>query len=339
MIALLAAALLAPAPGLPTGTARYRVELAGAPVGVAELSMDCAPRQARGERPRGGPATASPRCTVSWEARLRLPAASGGAVRSRRISAPVDREGRLSGAPVIEVDGVRRRAVVPLGLVPASAAELALSARAGRCVAVVDEESGRTGRACARRQGASFRAEVLGAAEEWTLGGDGFPDQVELGDQGVRYLRDPAAEVPAAPPPLEVRVPGPPAGRMPRRFCGRAPDAPGPGGDLADLAALPRPVPDGSSCREQAEAYAALVRRTGLSARIALGVADDGAGFVWHAWVEARTRRGWVAVDPAFGELPAHGPRFTVARHGGDVAGVAEAGREILRCWGRAAVE
>jgi transglutaminase-like putative cysteine protease len=220
--------------------------------------------------------------------------------------------------------------------VPASAAELALSARAGGCLAVVDEESGRTGRACPRHKGASIRADVLGSAEEWTLGGDGFPDRVELGAQGVRYLRDPAAEVPAAPPPLEVRVPGPPAGRTPRRFCGRAPDGPGP---RVDLAALPRPVPDGSSCREQAEAYAALVRRTGLPARIALGVADDGAGFVWHAWVEARTRGGWVAVDPAFGELPARGPRFTVARHGGDVAGVAEAGREILRCWGRAAVE
>jgi transglutaminase-like putative cysteine protease len=72
---------------------------------------------------------------------------------------------------------------------------------------------------------------------------------------------------------------------------------------------------------------------------VAVGVAHDGDGFVWHAWVEVRTAGRWVAVDPAFGQVPARGPRFTIARHAGDAAGLAEAGRRILACWGRARVE
>ena len=319
---LLAAALAAPG-DLPEGAARYRVELSGEVVGVASLGAACA-------APPG-------LCTVTWEARLRLPAASGGALASRRVRAPVDRRGVLAGAPEVVVDGRRPGAGdLRAGAVPVSAAELVLSARGGGCVAAVDEETGRSGQACARLEGRRLRGRILGVEEEWTVGEDGLPERVELPGQRARYVRDGAARVPASPPPLEVRVAGPPEGAAAARFCGRPPDPPAPEGDLSGL---PEPRPDGSSCRAQAEAYAALVRRAGRPARIALGVAHDGEGFVWHAWVEVRTGVGWIPVDPAFGQLPARGPRFTVARHAGDPAGLAEAGRRILACWGRAAVE
>ncbi len=320
MIALLAALALAQVePALPQGRARYRVELAGQPVGYAELAASC----------KAG------RCASSWHSELRLPAASGGLLRRRTIRAQVDGAGRL-GAIEVEVDGARRRRSGPAGTVPLSLAELVLGSRGGGCIDVVDEETGLRGTACAVADGARVRMTVPGAVEEVTPGQDGFPEAVEILAQATRFVRDPRAEVPATAPPLEVRVPGPEAGAAPRRFCGRPPDPPATG---IDWSSVPVPRPDGTSCREQARAYAAAVRRSGLPARVAVGVADDGNGFVWHAWVEVRTGGRWVAIDPAFGQVPARGPRFTIARHAGDAAGVAEAGRRILACWGRARVE
>ncbi len=374
---LVAMAIAAGVADIPEGMARYRVEIAGMPVGVAELSVSC---------------HGSSGCRLSWESRLKLPAASGGVVRSRHIAARVRRGGELEGRVELAVDGARRTVRGRPETVPLALAELALVARGGGCLEVLDEETGRIGTACAtlraqgqpdeaaparqrapeaersfaagsdleragglgerrlpsrsetgepstppvQMPGARMRVDALGVIEEVTAGRDGFPEAVEIPAQRTRFVRDAAAEVPGAAPPLEVRVPGPPAGRAPHRFCGRAPDAPAP---RADLSAFPVPRPDGSSCREQARAYAAALRARGLPARVAVGVAHDGAGFVWHAWTEARTAAGWVAVDPAFGELPARGPRFTIARHGGDVAGLAQAGRRVLECWGKSSVE
>jgi hypothetical protein len=316
---LLAVAISAGEPEIPQGGARYRVEIAGAPVGFSQLSVSC-----RGEQ-----------CSLLWRSRLRLPAASGGMLRTRHILARVDRAGRL-GSVEVQVDGVRHSRPGVRGAVPLAAAELVLGARRGGCVEVLDEETGRSGSACARIWDGRMRLEVLGTEEVVIPGEDGFPEVVEIEAQGTRFVRDARAEVPSAAPELQVRVPGPRGGAPPSRFCGQALDRAAP---TVDLSALPQPQPDGSSCREQARAYAAAVRRHGIPARVALGVADDGRGFVWHAWVEVGTAGGWVAIDPAFGQLPARGPRFTIARHGGDAAGVAEAGRRILACWGRASVE
>ncbi len=321
MIALLAVvALAASGTRLPEGSARYRVEIAGVRVGVSELSVSC----------RG------PDCTLLWRSRLRLPSASGGVLRTRQIRARVDGAGRL-GSLEVEVNGVRRAPPARPGMVPLAAAELVLlSASPGGCIEVLDEETGRSGRACVRARSARLQVDVLGVVEEVAPGADGFPEAVEIEAQGTRFVRDAGAAVPSSAPPLEVRVAGPRGGGAPTRFCGLAPDPPSPGVDLSEL---PLPRPDGSSCRAQARIYAGSLRRRGIAARVAVGVADDGRGFVWHAWVEAATAGGWVAVDPAFGQLPARGPRFTVARHGGDAAGEAEAGRRILACWGRASVE
>lgn len=327
-VALALALVLA---GLPEGAARYAVALSGEPVGVAELSVRCD----------------GPRCRVTWETALRAPEEAGGAVRRRRVTSWVDRAGRLDGAVRVEVDGVARPGRAIPGRVPSAAAELALLGAhgAGRpappaapvCLDAFDEETGRTGRACARREGERLAAEVLGEREELLAAPDGFPAEVRLPAQGARYRRDPRARVPARAPALSVRVPGPPDPSAPRRFCGLAPDPPAAG---ALPVGAPAPRATGQGCRAQAEAWVAEAERGGLEARAAVGLAHDGEGFVWHAWAEVRGGGGWIAVDPAFGEAPARAPRFTLGRYAlEDVAARAEVGRRILACWGRSRVE
>jgi hypothetical protein len=87
-------------------------------------------------------------------------------------------------------------------------------------------------------------------------------------------------------------------------------------------------------------AYLRSAREDGLDGRIVVGVAWDGARFVWHEWAEVALGRSWIAVDPSFRQVPAQAPRFAVARFApGDDSGRAEAGRKVLSCWGKARVE
>lgn len=320
MIALAAAALLA---ALPEGQARYRVELSGEPVGAAELRVACA----------------GARCRLAFATWLRAPEEAGGAVRARSVEAEVDREGRLAGAVRRTEDGAPRAASAAPGRVPASAAELALLAGGtAACLPAFDEEGGREGLACAgpALPDGARALDVLGEREEVRAGPDGFPDEVRLPGQGARFVRDPAAAPPARAPRLPVRVAGPADPARARAFCGLAPD---PAPPAPPPAAAPPATPGPGDCRAQAAAWIAAARRAGLEARRAVGVAHDGAGYTWHAWAEVRGPAGWIAVDPAFGEAPARGPRFTVARFTeGDEAARAEAGRRILACWGRGRV-
>jgi hypothetical protein len=308
---------------LPAGTARYRVEVGGVPIGVAELRVTC---------DRAG-------CAASWSTRLRSPEAAGGRVAERTTRAEVDRAGRLAGAVTIEEDGARTPGATAPGAIPAMLAETLLLAsvrEAGRaCVDVLDEASGRAERACAERRGDGVAARVLGVEEELAADPDGFPARVVVPAQQARYVRDARAEVPAAVA-LEVRVPGPDDPRAATRFCG-VPRDPPPG---RAPAAAPAPRARGGSCREKAAVWARAAAARGLDARVAVGVAHDGGGFVWHAWAEVREGAAWIPVDPSFGEAPARGPRFTLARFApGDAGGRDAAGRAILRCWGRARVE
>ena len=304
----------------PSG-ARYRVEVGGARIGVATLRV----------REDGSPR----RLEVRWTTELRLPAEAGGAVRRRVLRAFIDPEGRSLGAARLGVDGVETDLPLGDGTAPATAAELLLLRReAGACLTITEEETGRTGPACVEGgvPGAVRRLTVLGIEEEVRSGADGLPDRVDLPAQRVAYVRDRSAEVPARVP-LSVRVRGPDDPARAARFCGQAPDAAAPAGAVA---ALPAVHPTGRPCQAQAAAYAAAARARGLAARVAVGVAHDGLGFVWHAWTEVRTAHGWVPVDPAFGQVPARGPRFTVARHAGDAGSLQDAGRRILECWGTA---
>jgi hypothetical protein len=307
-------------PALPEGTARYRMLLGGETVGLAELSVACE--------------AATARCLLRWETRLRLPAEAGGGERTRRVLVPVRRDGPATDRPRLTMDGLSAPgAALPSGAVPASAVELLLSQGEARCVPAGDEETGSSGPACAVRGGGSSLPRTitfLGVAEEVWPGADGFPERVDVPAQRVAYLRDPGAGVPARVD-FTVRVRGPADAARARRFCALRPD---PVSSPEGRQALPPVRKSGEGCQAQAAAYAEAARRRGLATRIAVGVAHDGAGFVWHAWAEVETPAGWVAVDPAFGQAPARGPRFTVARHGEDAATRREAGRRILECWG-----
>jgi len=121
-----------------------------------------------------------------------------------------------------------------------------------------------------------------------------------------------------------------------RRFCGRTAEP----AALAALRGLPAAAAEGRSCREKTARWLAAAAAVGRAGRHVVGVAWDGAAFVWHEWAEVRAGAGWVPVDPSFGQLPAEGPRFALARFApGDLAGEAEAGAAILACWGTARIE
>ena len=57
-------------------------------------------------------------------------------------------------------------------------------------------------------------------------------------------------------------------------------------------------------CNEHAQLFVALARAAGVPARIATGLAYVDGKFYYHAWPEVMLR-GWVAVDPTFGQFPA----------------------------------
>lgn len=322
--AALASAVLA---ALPEGSVRYRAELAGEAVGVAELRIACA----------------GATCEAAYESRLRAPAETGGAVQRTRVEVEVDRAGRYRGGALRVVQGggePRAPAGVP-GAVPAALVEVVLGATAAgpeRCVPFFREGSAAaTATACGRAGGGEILADVGGVRVRIVPGGDGFPAEVVVLGR-FRFARDAAAAVPARAPRLAgTRVAGPADPRAARAFCGASPD---PSARFPADAALPPPRAAGESCREKTAAWLAAARARGLDGRTAVGVAWDGSGFVWHAWAEVRSGGAWIPVDPSFGELPARGPRFTLGRFTeADEPAREAAGARILACWGNAHVE
>jgi hypothetical protein len=325
--AALAASLSAHLAALPQGEARYRFELGGERIGTAELRIRCD----------------GPRCAVRWSVSTRSPEAAGGAIHSRRVEVETDAEGRwVDGAVTIHDDGVPTPGRGVWGAVPAALAEVVL-ARAREesepCIEIFDERSGARAKACGRRgPGATWDLDVAGEAERVRVGVGGLPAEVLLPGQGARYVADPRAEVPLQPPRLYgERVPGPESPAEARRFCG-APVDPAP--PVPKRGRLPPPAAEGASCREKTARWLAAAARAGIEGRTAVGVAWDGSAFSWHAWAEARVDGAWIPVDPSFGQLPARGPRFTLARYAdGDPEARDAAGRRILGCWGRGRIE
>jgi hypothetical protein len=310
------AALLAAA--LPEGSASYRLELAGVAVGAATLAIRCS---AAG-------------CEAAWTTRLRLPEEAGGELAEGRVELEVDREGRSRGGEVrVRRDGSERAVTGVAGAVPAMIAPVVLLSpgRAGGCLDVFEEETGVAGTACGERSAAGVTATIQG--EEMRIAGspDGFPAAIDIAGQRARWMRAGEAEPPARAPPIAgVTVDARPGASS---FCGLAPD-------LAMTAppegALPHPAGAGSSCRAITLDYLRRAARAGREGRVAVGVAWTGDAFAWHAWAEVREGETWIPVDPTFGQLPAVGPRFTVARYApDDAAARLEAGRRVLECLGR----
>ncbi len=320
---------------LPEGSARWRFELAGEHVGVAELAVSCI----------GDP------CSAVWTSERRAPAEIGGRRSTLRIEVDVDREGVWRGGKLRVVDdGAALKAAGVAGAFPASLAELVLARRVPLptrkgwqsalppgpdvCVDVFEEATGRSGRACAHRDGDALAVSVLGVDEAVVPAADGFAASVAIPEQTARFVRDEEATSPRRPPRLHGSVvPGPRDPARAASFCGVPRD---PEVDPANLGFLPEPHADGASCVERTTAWLARAAGAGLKGRTAVGVAWDGTRFVWHAWAEVHLERGWIPVDPSFGERPARGPRFTLAVHApGDEGARLRAGERILACWGR----
>ena len=57
-------------------------------------------------------------------------------------------------------------------------------------------------------------------------------------------------------------------------------------------------------CNEHTQLFVAIARAAGIPTRIAAGLAWVDGKFYYHAWPEVMLR-GWVAVDPTFGQFPA----------------------------------
>jgi hypothetical protein len=317
------ALLLAALAALPDHAAqRYRMEIGGAAVGVATLTVRC-------ER-----AT----CTAVFETATRLPEAGGNAVQERRVEVETDRAGTAltrRGA-----GGWRRLAGDRVASILAEVLLAGTPEGERRCLEVEDVESGRAGRACATRRGTWLTGEILGEPVRFRPGPGGLPEEVLLVAQGARFAADARAAVPArAPDAFGVEVPAPPGAEAATdlTFCGLDPEPQDP---APPPAGLPRDFPERGHCREDAAEYLREARAEGLAGRHVVGVAWDGRRFVWHEWVEVAAGNRWVAVDPSFRQIPAQPPRFAVARfadgEGGDRA---EAGRRVLRCWGRARIQ
>jgi hypothetical protein len=322
LAALAAVASLPARAALPEAASRrYRVEIGGEIVGVATLSVRCE---------RG-------RCTGIFETAMRLPEAGGGSVTRRRVEVITDREGALLEA---EAGGKRRAAGgEAVASIVAEALLAATPEGERRCLEVEDAELGRQGKACATRRGAWLEGEVLGEPVRFRGSPGGLPDEVLLPSQGTRFVVDASAAVPArAPATFGGVVPAPPGAEAEQAllFCGLSPEPPDPS---PPPPGVPRDFSERGGCQERSAAYLRTAKDDGLSGRLVVGVAWDGARFVWHEWVEVATSRRWVAVDPSFRQIPAQAPRFAVARFApGDEAGRAEAGRKVLACWGKARV-
>jgi len=320
MTGAIVAALLAALPD--EASQRYRWEIAQETVGLADLSVRC--------REAG--------CTVRWATSARAPEAGGGARVERRVLAETDGAGRLRWSRVGEAP--RRGASGERAA--ASLAEVLLAEAAEgerRCVDVEDEETGERGSACAVRRAGWLEGTVLGTAVRFRCEPGGLPKEVVLPGQGSRFVADARAALPQRPPRLfggEVPAPADAARETDLRFCGQPLEPADPEPPPPDA---PRAFPARGSCREKTASYLGSAAGRGIEGRHVVGVAFDGAAFVWHEWAELRLGGRWVAVDPSFRQVPALGPRFSVARFAdGDAAARAEAGRRVLACWGRSRV-
>ncbi|MEO8699308.1 MAG: transglutaminase domain-containing protein [Kofleriaceae bacterium] len=75
-------------------------------------------------------------------------------------------------------------------------------------------------------------------------------------------------------------------------------------------------------CTTFALAYAGLALRRAIPTRLVTGLRVDGNRLVRHRWAVSWTGRAWIAVDAAYGSVPAGGDLVGLAIHGADDAGL-----------------
>jgi hypothetical protein len=94
-----------------------------------------------------------------------------------------------------------------------------------------------------------------------------------------------------------------------------------------DLGAHPGSPRDASSatagdCTTFALAYASLATGREIPTRVVTGLRVDGGRLVRHRWAVSWTGRAWIAVDAAFGSVPAGGDLIGLSVHDADDAGL-----------------
>jgi hypothetical protein len=109
-----------------------------------------------------------------------------------------------------------------------------------------------------------------------------------------------------------------------------------------DLAAHPATLPAAAAattgdCTTFALAYAALAAERAIPTRVVTGLRVDGDRLVRHRWAVSWTGGAWIAVDAAFGAVPAGGDLVGLAVHAADdvglVAGEAALTRVRAAAW------
>jgi hypothetical protein len=103
-----------------------------------------------------------------------------------------------------------------------------------------------------------------------------------------------------------------------------------------DLAAAPTSVRTASGatagdCTTFALAYAALAGDRAIPTRIVTGFRIDGERLVRHRWAISWTGGAWIAVDVAFGSVPAGGDLVALAVHAADDIGLLAGEALLLR--------
>ncbi len=268
------------------------------------------------------------------------------AIPSELLPLVVRRDGRFAGPVFLPARGFvagrgRVEAVAPDRLVARLALDAGVTAEAtidldrdGAPARVVDGDGVIAVRATAAETQAAFAPVDLVAATSVPLTGrrgDGA-HVVLVGDIAVPPLPGQAARPASAG--LELAL-------SPQLPGGLPPGLPGPD-RTRELAALvtavqSRIAPDlGASvasardaaaatagdCTTFALAYAALAERRAIPTRVVTGLRVDGDRLVRHRWAVSWTGRAWVAVDAAFGAVPAGGDLIGLAVHGADDAGL-----------------
>lgn len=75
-------------------------------------------------------------------------------------------------------------------------------------------------------------------------------------------------------------------------------------------------------CTTFALAYAALASSRGIETRVVTGLRVDGTRLIRHRWAISWTGTEWIAIDAAFGAVPAGGNLIGLAVHDADDAGL-----------------
>ena len=94
--------------------------------------------------------------------------------------------------------------------------------------------------------------------------------------------------------------------------------------DLGAAIATPRDASSATAgdCTTFALAYAAVAQRSQIPTRVVTGLRVDGERLSRHRWAVSWTGTKWIAVDAAFGRVPAGGDLIGLAVHDADDAGL-----------------